>query len=293
MTITLEAGEDRVSIDPRAGGRLVSLVAGGAERLLTQPPDGAPPEEHRFMYGSFLMAPWVGRIAGNRISWEGGEYDFPPNFRGQAIHGLVMDAPWTAEQPAPETAELACALDRERWPFGGLVRQRIRLAPGLLELTAAIEAAERSMPVSVGWHPWFRRPERGDGAVRVEADTVLELDDALVPTGAVLPVEGDTDLRPGSPLGDRLLDHVYSSAKAPAIIGWPDLTMHVDWSVPIETVVVHTPEQGFALEPQTAWPNAPALSEAGIDGTGLISLGPGAVAEARTTWSWSPPSTAG
>jgi aldose 1-epimerase len=291
MTITLVAGEDSVSVDPRAGGRLTSLVAGGAQRLLTEPPESAPPEEHMFMYGSFLMAPWVGRLAGNSISWEGEDYEFRPNFRGQAIHGLVVNAQWTAEQPAPDTAELACALDREQWPFGGVVRQRIRLAPGLLELTAAIEAAERSMPVSLGWHPWFKRPERGDAALRVAAGEVLELDDALVPTGERLPVEGDTDLRPGPPLGDRFLDHVYVAAEPPGVIGWPDLTMHVDWSVPIETVVVHTPEQAFTLEPQTAWPNAPALTEKGVEGTGMISLGPAAVAEARTTWSWSPPAS--
>jgi hypothetical protein len=36
VTIVLDAGDDRVEVDPQAGGRLASLVAGGRERLLTR-----------------------------------------------------------------------------------------------------------------------------------------------------------------------------------------------------------------------------------------------------------------
>ncbi len=70
------------------------------------------------------------------------------------------------------------------------------------------------------------------------------------------------------------------------MISWPDLTMTIGWSAPADTLVIHTPPSGFCVEPQTAWPNAPALAQAGTEGTGLITVEPGQSTALTTTWSW-------
>lgn len=289
MTIELRSGDSRLTIDPGDAARLTSLIAGGAERLVTTPPRGAPASEVKFLFGSYLMAPWAGRLAGNRLSWEGESYDFPLNFRTWAIHGLVLDGVWSVEESNETSAKLSCSLEDTPWPFGGVIRQRMTLGPSSLELVAEAQAADRSMPVSMGWHPWFRRPDDGDASILAASDHVLELDGELVPTGLQIPVEGDKDLRNGPPIGDRFLDDVYTRAGAPAVVKWPDLEMRIDWSPPIETLVIHTPEQGFTVEPQTSWPNAPALAAAGTPDTGLIALGPGESASVGTTWTWAAP----
>jgi len=284
VSIELTAGQDRVSIDPEDGARLTSLVAGGAERLLTAPPEGAAPELVDFLWGCYLMVPWVGRLKDNEIRWGDETHIFPANFGSQSIHGLVRDEAWKVDSSGDSTASMSCTLGNDRWPWGGSFRYEIDLAPGSLTLVLQAEAADRSMPLSMGWHPWFRR--LGDTALKVDSDQVLELDDDLIPTGNRRPVDDVTDLRTGPALGERLLDHVYVSSRPPAVITWPDLSMAIEWSAPADTLVIHTPPAGFCVEPQTAWPNAPALAQAGIEGTGLAVVEPGQTAALTTTWIW-------
>lgn len=284
MSIQLSAGQDSVSIDPGDGARLTSLVAGGAERLVTAPPDGVAPELVDFMWGCYLMAPWVGRLEDNAIRWREATHTFPANFGSQAIHGLVRDEAWEVDASDGSSAALSTTLEHTRWPWGGSFRYTISLTPGSLTLGLEVEAATQAMPVSMGWHPWFVR--LGDDRLKVDSDQVLELDGDLIPTGVRRPVDDLTDLRTGPVLGERLLDHVYVSPRPPAVITWPDLTMTIGWSEAADTLVVHTPPAGFCVEPQTAWPNAPALSQAGIEGTGLTTVEPAHPFGVSTTWTW-------
>jgi aldose 1-epimerase len=283
--IVLSAGGDRVEVDPYDGARLTSFVAGGKERLLNRPPDPSSPDV-LLLWGCFFMAPWVGRIADGELPWEGQTHRFPKNFGGHAIHGLVFDKVWSVDDPTETSVAMSADLAAAGWPFDGSVRYRIDLAPGRLTLSARIDAADRSMPVSVGWHPYFARPSEGDLTVTVPADHVLETTEDLIPTGQLIPVAGDTDLREGPALGERRLDHVYAGARSPAIVGWPDLELHLNFDPPIETVVVYTPPHAACVEPQSAWPNAPALHESGTEGTGLTAVAPRDRFEATTTWTW-------
>jgi len=303
--LELRAGQDRAVLDPEAGGRLASLVAGGAERLVTDPGAGPePPELTGLAWGSFLMAPWVGRLDGGRLPWDGRVHQLPTTFRGHAIHGTTFDRPWEVEASDDTSATLSIALT-DPWPFGGLVRQRFTLRPGELVLEAEIEAGEVPMPVSLGWHPWFARPAEGDVRMRVDATGTLHLRDDLVPTGAVVPLEpATTDLRHGPALGERRLDDVYVEVGQPAELRWPDLVLRMTWDGAVQSVVVHTPPRGVTLEPQTAWPNAPLLvaqdlgqpeprrHPAGAATTldrsvvGLVVAAPGTPLRASTTWTW-------
>jgi aldose 1-epimerase len=284
MGIVLSAAGDRVEIDPRDGGRLTSLVAGGKERLLAHPPESTAPAA--LLWGCFFMAPWVGRLAEGTLPWEGRIYRFPQNFGGHAIHGLVFDKEFSVEERTDSSVALNRDLREGGWPFGGSVLYRVELAPGRLTLSARVAASEASMPVSVGWHPYFARPQEGDLSITVNSDHVLETSDDLIPTGRLIPVAGDTDLREGPALGERRLDHVYALARPPAIVAWPDLELKLDFAPPIETIVVYTPPHAACVEPQTAWPNAPALKDAGVDGTGLSTAVPGKPFEAEATWTW-------
>lgn len=283
MSVELKAGDDRAVIDERAGGRLASLIAGGAERLVREEDDplDAPP----WWWGSFLMAPVPGRLAGGKLPWRGEIYQMPPNLDEHRLHGVVFEQAWTVDEADGASAALSCRLGNG-WPLGGVMRQRLRLAPGSLEQVVEIEAGRQDMPAGVGWHPWFRRPSVGDVRVRLNADTVLVNGPGLIPNGEVAPVEGDTDLREGPALGDRRLDDVYPEVKGPAVITWPDLEMTISFEPPATVGVVYTPARGFCVEPQTQWPNAPQLAVDGLAGTGLTELEPGETLRVQTVWSW-------
>ena len=278
MLIELTAGEDRVSVDDHAGGRLAALNAGGAQRLITQI-DGP------LSWGAFPLIPWAGRVADAHIAAahsRGSEVHLGANHGPHAIHGVVYDQRWEIEDQADDELQLRCALPVTRWPFGGEALQRFNLAPGRLRLRIDVRAGDSPMPVSVGWHPWFARPVTGDMAVLIDSAAVLETTADLIPTGRVVEAAGDLDLRHGPPLDGRRLDHCYLDVQGPAQVYWPDLVLTMELPRSPGTVVVHTPMRGVCVEPQTAWPDPFSRPER----SGVTWLEPGEVFAATTEWTW-------
>jgi aldose 1-epimerase len=282
--LELRAGPEAVVIDPARGARVVSLVAGGVERILGAAPDSRPEQT---TWGCFLMAPWVGRIEGGTFAWAGRTCELRRNLGNHAIHGVVFDEMWAVEEHWDRTAVLRSEFDPTRWPLGGGVVQRMELSEGRLSFEATVHSGGNAMPASVGWHPWFRRPQTGgDMRVRVSSARVLETTTELIPTGQTVRARADLDLNYGPLLADRRLDTAYVRARSPAVVAWPDLELNVGFGDPISTVVVYTPAEGVCVEPQTAWPNAPRLAAEGHADTGIVRLPPGGELVATTTWTW-------
>jgi galactose mutarotase-like enzyme len=286
--IELESGGARLAIDVDRGGRIASWSIDGRE-LLVGPP---APDDRSIRWGCFLMAPWAGRLADGRFRTEDGRLVQVPRTHGRhAIPRLLWSPPWTVVEAGPAVASMACDIPRYLWPPGATVRHDVRLSGERLDLVAEVTASPSgaaAMPVAIGWHPWFRREAGahsahgareatdggGDVTLRVDASDVL-LTDRMIPTGETVPVLGPIDLRRGPRLGRRRLDHAYVAAKSPAVLRWPDLELRIAWDPTPATVVVHTPASSLCVEPQTAWPNAPALASEAREHTGLRMLRPG------------------
>jgi len=286
MPDVVELTDDEVlmRIDPADGGRIVSLVIAGIERVL--PKSRARAQEPALYWGCYPMVPWAGRLSEGRIPTSEGEVRLATNLPPSAIHGLGFDKAWEIVEQSATAVTMTCELRGLGWPFGGRAALSLRLDGKGLELELRVGDYTRTGPAGLGWHPWFTRPSRGDLAVRVDSSEVLVLDADLVPTGEVRPVARSEDLRSGPPLGDRRLDHIYVRAKGPAVVRWPDLEMRIEYDASVETVVVHTPPEGVCVEPQTMWPNAPLLAASGVKGTGLRTLEPGDTLSAATRWTW-------
>ena len=281
--IALRTENETAVFDLLWGGRLASLVINGQERIVTSPPLGESQPELR--WGSYLMAPWAGRVAGAMMEWHGQTLHLPANMPPHSIHGLVCSRPTELVHRTAQRLTVACKLD---WALGGEVRQSITLRPGRLEMTAEITAGASSMPLWAGWHPFFRRPEDGDVELTLKASGRLEVSKDLIPTGQVIALSDDEDLREGKRLSDSRLDLAYVNVVSPALIRWPDLSMRIEWRDPIKTAVVFTPPYAFCVEPQSAWPDALHLASAGVHGTGLIELPPGQTKGLAMRWRWSP-----
>jgi aldose 1-epimerase len=278
------SGEVVLTIDPTDGGRIVSLIVGGVERIL--PKARARATTPPLYWGCYPMVPWVGRLASGRIPTSDGEVRLQPNLPPSAIHGLGFDRPWAIDSRSDEVVTMSCEMRGLGWPFGGRARQTLRLGRTSLDLELEVGGYTRAGPAGLGWHPWFTRPQKGDLALRLDAREVLVVDADLVPTGGTRAVTASEDLRSGPALGDRRLDHVYVEAKSPAIVRWPDLELRIEFAEDLNTVVVHTPIEGVCVEPETMWPNAPLLAAAGLSGTGLRTLEPGETLRASERWSW-------
>jgi aldose 1-epimerase len=271
-------------IDPADGGRIVSLVIAGVERILRK--ERARAREPALYWGCYPMVPWAGRLANGRIPTKDGEVRLEANLPPSAIHGLGFDKSWEIVERSETAVTMMCELRGLGWPFGGRALQTLRASGKSLELELEVGGYTRAGPAGLGWHPWFTRPPTADIALCVDAFEVLVLDADGVPTGQVRRVSPREDLRSRPPLGDRRLDHVYVRSKGPATVRWPDLELRIEYDESLQTVVVHTPPEGVCVEPQTMWPNAPLLAAAGVRDTGLRTLELDDSLSASERWSW-------
>ncbi len=271
-------------IDPADGGRIVSLVIAGVERIL--PKALARARDPALYWGCYPMVPWAGRLSRGRIPTDDGEVRLEANLPPSAIHGLGFDKSWEIVERSETAVTMRCELRGLGWPFGGHAQQTLRMGTKRLELELEVGGYTKAGPAGLGWHPWFIRPPTGDIGLSVDASEVLVLDADLAPTGEVRRVTPREDLRSGPPLGDRRLDHVYVRTTGPAVVRWPDLELRIEYDKSLQTVVVHTPAEGVCVEPQTMWPNAPLLAAAGLSDTGMRTLEPGDTLSASEAWTW-------
>lgn len=245
--LVLRAGDAtaRLSAD---GGRLTSLVVDGCELLVG--PDSDP-----MRWGSYPMVPWAGRVRHGRFSFDGRHHELPITAPPHAIHGTAYLLPWR-RTGGSLTLEFG-----EPWPFAGTVTQRIELDADHLELQLTLRAHERQ-PAMVGWHPWFRRSldpaaaaaaaagattatatADGPAELVVEPVRMFELDDEMIPTGALV-----------APT-PQPWDNCFEVATDP-VIRWPgqlELTLRSDcryW-----TIYTHPPH-ALCVEPQSDAPDA-------------------------------------
>lgn len=277
----LVSGPVVVRVVPARGGRVSSIRLFDHE-LLVGPGD---PDEDPRRWGLYLMAPWVGRMSGARFAFGGLEHRLVADEGPHALHGLVLDRPWTVVAANVQSVAMRVDLGPLGWPFGGEVGQRIRVWPDRIRFEAWV-ITEDPAPIALGWHPWFRRGEPLSDAVLLDAEEVLETRPDLVATGRREPVDATTDLRADRPLGTRRLDHSYVGPASPATLRISPLTLTVEFSRRVRAVHVHTPEHGICVEPMTAWPNAANLAAAGIRGSGLARLPAGGRLAAAMTWRW-------
>ncbi|WP_313456509.1 aldose epimerase [Stenotrophomonas sp.] len=153
----LRCGALEVALAPEAGGRIAQLKYQGVEWLVG-PEDGWPAT---IAWGCYPMVPWAGRIRRGRFNFDGKACSLPINFEEHAIHGVGFSRPWRTERLEPDAATLSLALpENEYWPFGGVATQVIELTPDSVRLQLEVQAGAHAMPVVLGWHPWFRKPER-------------------------------------------------------------------------------------------------------------------------------------
>lgn len=157
--IRIGSGPLSVEIAPAAGGRIAQVTYAGIEQLVGH---GAG-RTTSMMWGSFPMVPWAGRIRHGRFAFQGVRHQLPINLDDHAAHGVAFEMPWRVDAHSSVRAELSLALpDDARWPFGGTSRQCFEVGENWLRMRLSATAGAQAMPFTIGWHPWFRKPDRID-----------------------------------------------------------------------------------------------------------------------------------
>ena len=247
------------TFEPTDGGRLRSFRIGDHELLLARGDDV-------FHFGSFVIAPWVGRLRNARLSYGDVERRFAANSGPHALHGLVTDRPWRITGEGELSIDLG-----EPWPWPCRVVQRAELEPG--RATFRIELYARAeMPAAVGWHPWFVRrlagtPRSAELEIDVEPGLMWANDATGLPTG---------EMAAPAP---RPWDYCFRDLRADPVVRWRgelELTVSSDCE---DWVIYEREEAGVCVEPWTAPPNSLNMPNPRI-------VTPDAPLVASMTWTW-------
>lgn len=266
----LTDGDAAVTVAPADGCRLTSLRVGPYELLS----DGDAPTRldglgaNDFGWGSFVMAPWAGRIRDGRASWDGRSLDLDRHGDPHALHGLVHSTPWARVDEGTWQVRVGS----DRWFAPLLVTQRVSLASDHLRLDLEVEAEDGPAPATVGWHPWFRRTLR-DGGRPVEVE---------LPAGAMYRRDGAGIAVPTlEAVPDGPWDDAFVDLAGPVTLTWPDqLSLAVESDAPV-TVVFTEPSTVVCVEPQSGPPDE-------VHHPAPRVVTPGHPLHLSTTWRWEP-----
>ena len=254
---------------PEAGARIHRLRAFGHDLLRTP----ADPEEHlrdRFFWGSYVMAPWCGRIDTGQVTVGSRVVDLDSNFPdGTAIHGQVHTQPWEWRPDGTFRVEGG----GDGWPWNYEVGLRIDVKEPTVRIDLdLLNRSSDPMPAGLGIHPWFRRPVK----VAIRGDAFHSPNTATPPQPQ--PVLGHFDLREVGGMAPDLDATWTALADPPVELLWPDTGVRATMRArpPVPYIVAASPGDvdAIAVEPQTHAPQGLRRLVGGEPGA-LTMLKPG------------------
>ena len=217
VDITLKAGDFRLTVAPwGASLRGLSRVNEAGDVEIVTEYRGAP---NKIAGQGDVLIPFPGRINGARYKFAGHEHHLTRNDKEtpSAIHGFLRGVMWDVIAQTDSEITFRTQIDEAEYkekgyPFSLDVKVTYRATESGMECDFAIaNTGTTAAPVAAGFHPYFTV-----GSEHVDADTLhvpfnsyLDFID-LIPTGKVLPVDGDpVDFRSARLLGSTALNTCY------------------------------------------------------------------------------------
>ena len=252
---SLDVGDVTVTVLAEFGGRIGQITVAGQPLLIDVPPLEDP---HPLTWGCYPMAPWAGRIRGGRYVVDGVERHLPINHRdgdgperAHAIHGLVYDRAWPVHGVTGSSWTASIPLD---WEFGGRVSQTITVFDDRVEARLTVESTGARFPAEIGWHPWFRKPDR----LEFSPASMYERDEFGLPTGALVePTSGPWD---DCFVNEHPVELHYDRPAASAVRVESECDHWVVFDEPDHATCVEPqsgPPDAFNLTPHVVAPEAP------------------------------------
>lgn len=147
-------------------------------------------------FKSAKLSPFVCRLNHSTYTWEGETYKAEKFLlNGHAIHGLLYDVPHEVEFVEASGFKAECKLfysydgHNPGYPFPFDMNVRYRLEEGCrLTITTTVHnRSGRNIPMSDGWHPYFKLGQTIDTAtLQIYSRQQVEFDAALLPTGRLV-----------------------------------------------------------------------------------------------------------
>jgi aldose 1-epimerase len=215
-----------VSITPAVGNIAFEMTVKG-QNVLHWPYESLEAFKAKpAMAGIPFVGPWANRLDETAFFANGKRHAFDMqlgNVRGPIpIHGFMTTTNRWEVVEVKSDAQAAWVTSRldfsrepdwmKQWPFAHTIEMTYRLQQGVLEvLTKITNTGTEAMPVSIGFHPYFRLTDspRDQWTLSLAARTRWLLATNKIPTGETEPASRLFD-RPGATLGEYNLDDVFS-----------------------------------------------------------------------------------
>jgi aldose 1-epimerase len=273
---------DAFAVVPQFGACLLDLQFKGVSVL-----DGyATPAEliENKWSKNIILLPYPNRLRDGRYTHEGKTYQFDltsPDTQN-SIHGFGKDAPMRVEEVWVEKngAGLTCVWHYDghqaAYPFPFEAKVMMLLSQRMLTVNMSFRnTSTETIPVGLGWHPYFKMSEKSDdSSLQMPDCQLISIDDRMLPTGEKTNFDAFKTLRK---INDSTLDNgfyltnqtrdaetILASAHG-QLIFWQE-TGPQKWNF----LQVFTPphRQSVAIEPMTC--NIDAFN----NGDGLVMLKP-------------------
>ena len=169
------------TVNSDAGGRIASIEHNDTELLVTS-------ARGTYDWGLYPMVPYAGRVRDATFVFNGVTHTLPVVTNGHALHGTVLHHSWTIDDATKNSVTLSTDLGSV-WPFSGSCTHTISLLPDRVRCVLSVHAMD-SMPVQLGWHPWFCTPR----STVTDFNAMLQRGDDGIPTGERVSVpNGEVD----------------------------------------------------------------------------------------------------
>ncbi|RPF70932.1 aldose 1-epimerase [Aurantiacibacter spongiae] len=204
--IELRAGKWRAVLRPQLGGSLVSLTCGDLPvlRETTLECDDV------LQSACFPLVPFCNRVAEGQFDFGGSTVRLEPNLPPQRhpLHGFGWRREWRTVRSDRHSALMEDEYAAGEWPWPYRAHQHVALdEDGCTIRLLAENRSDRTAPMGLGLHPYFRRG--AETVVAFEARGMMGIDEEFLPDGSVEDASHVADFTAGAALPERLVDNCF------------------------------------------------------------------------------------
>lgn len=216
-------------------------------------------------YKGVVLAPFPNRLAKAKYQFKNRDYTLPINREkeGLALHGFLYNEAFEILEQKENEIQLQYVYmaTKEGYPFYfTLTISYILLDDGTLKVETYVKNNGEAMPFGIGWHPYFQMEEDVNHLfLEIPDSEMLELDEALIPTGSFTPFEYSSK---EFSLREHHFDNCFlfkrSDSKVQLNSTNFSLQIHSSWQEDYPYFQIYTPKDRatIALEPMSCAPNA-------------------------------------
>lgn len=298
VTLTDDASSTQAAIIPACGAILHAFAVMHNKKLLNLVDSYASKKEFDTAmeangFKGAKLSPFVCRMKAGKYNYGEKDYTVEKYFLGpHAIHGLIYNAPFRIiHQQADEEKAVLTLLHSYMGSDAGYpffydckIIYALKKNNSLTITTTIINKDAGMVPVCDGWHPYFGfGGSINDCQLEFQSKEILEFDEALIPTGKLIPYQDFGSLKN---IENAFLDNCFTVnfAECQPLLVFRDpsqkiqLEIYPDKSYPYLQIYTPPHRHGIAIE------NLSAAPDAFNNGIGLISLPAGEQVSFSTTY---------